>query len=220
MSVAELVSRGASLGAQVADIIRRRIVRGELAQGDRLTEEGVAEEFGVSRGPVRDAVSLLVNEGLVETRRPRGIYVRGLTLDDIEQLYSLRAALEQLAVSRAMRVEGTDWRQVGALVEQMNEAAESGDHAAFYRADVNFHSVFYELAQHPRLLATWRQYEPTFKALLEVTINHDEDLHESAQSHRELFDLIVAGDAERVAAELADHLERAEERMRLELDAR
>ncbi|WP_240423597.1 GntR family transcriptional regulator [Microbacterium halotolerans] len=204
----------------MADILRRRIVRGELAQGDRLTEEGVAEEFGVSRGPVRDAVSLLVYEGLVETRRPRGIYIRGLTLDDIEQLYSLRGALEQLAVRRALGGDEKTWQPVERLVQRMERAADARDHADFYRADVDFHSSFYELADHPRLLATWRQYEPTFMALLEVTINHDEDLHESAHSHRVLFDLIRAGDAEPVAAELADHLARAEERMRLELDAR
>ncbi|MGO1411624.1 MULTISPECIES: GntR family transcriptional regulator [unclassified Microbacterium] len=216
----DTVKRGVSLGEQVADILRRRIVRGELAQGDRLTEEAVAEEFGVSRGPVRDAVSLLVYEGLVETRRPRGIYIRGLTLDDIEQLYSLRGALEQLAVRRALGGDEEVWQPVERLVERMERAADEGDHADFYRADVDFHSSFYELAGHPRLLATWRQYEPTFMALLEVTINHDEDLHESAHSHRVLFDLIRAGDAEPVAAELADHLVRAEERMRLELDAR
>lgn len=216
----DIVERGTSLGEQVADILRRRIVRGELTQGDRLTEEGVAEEFGVSRGPVRDAVSLLVHEGLVETRRPRGIYIRGLTLDDIEQLYSLRGALEQLAVGRALHGDGKAWGAVERLVERMERAADAGDHADFYRADVEFHSSFYELADHPRLLSTWRQYEPTFKALLEVTINHDEDLHESAGSHRALFGLIRAGDAEAVSLELADHLQRAEERMRLELAAR
>lgn len=216
----DAVWRAASLGEQVADIIRRRIVRGELAQGDRLTEEGVAEEFGVSRGPVRDAVSLLVYEGLVESRRPRGIYVRGLTLDDIEQLYSLRGALEQLALRRALMAGAETWRPVGEHVERMERAADASNHAEFYRADVDFHSAFYELAGHSRLLATWRQYEPTFKALLEVTINHDEDLHESAESHRALYELILGGDADRVADALADHLERAEARMRAELTSR
>ena len=216
----DTVRRGAALGEQVADIIRRRIVNGELVPGDRLTEEGVAEEFGVSRGPVRDAVSQLVYEGLVELRRPRGIYIRGLTVEDIEQLYSLRAALEQLAVKRAMAADDERWRPAEELTERMARAADSGDHGEFYRADVAFHSMFYELANHPRLLATWRQYEPTFTALLDVTINHDEDLHESAQSHRELYDIIRSGDAAAVARELDDHLRRAEGRMRLELAAR
>ncbi|MGO3319231.1 MAG: GntR family transcriptional regulator [Microbacterium gubbeenense] len=212
--------RGAALGEQVADIIRRRIAHGELVTGDRLTEEGVAEEFGVSRGPVRDAVSQLVYEGLVELRRPRGIYIKGLTVEDIEQLYSLRTALEQLAVKRAMAADDEHWKPAEDLVDQMAKAADSGDHGAFYRADVAFHAMFYELANHPRLLATWRQYEPTFTALLDVTINHDEDLHESAQSHRALYDTIRSGDAEAVARALEDHLRRAEERMHLELEAR
>lgn len=216
----DTVRRGAALGEQVADIIRRRIVHGELTKGDRLTEESVADEFGVSRGPVRDAVSQLVYEGLVELRRPRGIYIKGLTGEDIEQLYSLRAALEQLAVKRAMAADDARWKPAEELTDQMARAADSGDHGAFYRADVSFHSMFYELANHPRLLATWRQYEPTFTALLDVTINHDEDLHESAQSHRALYDTIRSGDAEAVARELDDHLRRAEERMHLELDAR
>lgn len=215
------VERGISLGAQVADIIRQRIVRGELAQGDRLTEESVAEEFGVSRGPVRDAVSQLVYEGLVEVRRPRGIYIKGLTDADVEQLYSLRAALEQLAVARAMSVESDEaWRPAEQLVERMEKAADDGDHREFQRADIAFHSMFYELADHPRLLATWRQYEPTIAALLEVTINHDEDLSESAAAHRVLYGLVRAGDPGAAAEELRDHLARAEERMRLEVAAR
>ena len=178
----DTVKRGVSLGEQVADILRRRIVRGELTQGDRLTEEAVAEEFGVSRGPVRDAVSLLVYEGLVETRRPRGIYIRGLTLDDIEQLYSLRGALEQLAVRRAMGGGEAKWgsRRRAAVESAWSAQPTPAITSTSIVPTSTFHSPFYEFARHPRLLATWRQYEPTFLALLEVTINHDEDLHESA----------------------------------------
>ncbi|GAA4194561.1 GntR family transcriptional regulator [Microbacterium oryzae] len=215
------VDRGVSLGAQVADIIRQRIVRGELRPGDRLTEEGVAEEFQVSRGPVRDAVSQLSYEGLVEVRRPRGIYIIGLTADDVEQLYSLRAALERLAVNRAAEVRDDEaWQPMRDCVERMAAAADEGDHPAFQRADVRFHSLFYEMARHPRLLATWRQYEPTFAALLDVTINHDDDLHESAEAHRRLYDLVRGEDRGALERELVDHLKRAEDRMRLELLSR
>ncbi|GLJ62918.1 GntR family transcriptional regulator [Microbacterium sp. JZ70] len=215
------VERGVSLGTQVADIIRQRIVRGELQAGDRLTEEGVAEEFQVSRGPVRDAVSQLSYEGLVEVRRPRGIYILGLSADDVEQLYSLRGALERLAVQRAMDVTDDEpWRRVWQCVERMAVAADEGDHPAFQKADVEFHSLFYEMARHPRLLATWRQYEPTFAALLDVTINHDDDLHESSEAHRRLYDVLRSGDRAAAEAELIEHLRGAEERMRLELVAR
>jgi len=215
------VERGETLGSQLASVLRHRIVRGDLQAGERITEEAVAEEFDVSRGPVRDAVSQLAYEGLVEIRRPRGVYVVGLSLDDVEQLYSLRGALEQLALRRAMDItDDAAWRAVETCVERMAVAADRGDHADFQRADLAFHTLFYELARHPRLLATWRQYEPTFSALLEVTINHDDDLHESAQSHRVLYGLARSGDPDRAAAELADHLARAEARMRLELAAR
>jgi GntR family transcriptional regulator of gluconate operon len=215
------VDRGVSLGAQVADIIRQRIVRGELRRGDRLTEEALAEEFQVSRGPVRDAITQLTYERLIEIRRPRGVYILGLSDEDVEQLYSLRGALEQLAVDRAMDVaDGRAWEPAIECVRRMQRAADAGDHPAFQAADLEFHSLLYDLADHPRLRATWKQYEPTFAALLEVTINHDDDLHESAEAHERLYEILRSGDKRHAAEELAAHLDGAEKRMRLELAGR
>lgn len=145
----QTVTRGESLGAQVARVLRQRIVRGELAPGARLTEEALAEEFAVSRGPVRDALTQLSFEKLVEVQRPRGVYIVGLTSDDVDQLYSLRGALEQLALSRAMRVDDDDrWQPMADAVQRMAEAADAGDHAAFVTADLDFHSQIYALADH------------------------------------------------------------------------
>ncbi len=215
------VQRTVPLGTQVAAILRTRIVRGELAPGERLTEEALADEFGVSRGPVRDAVTQLSYERLVEVQKPRGIYVTGLTDDDVEQLYSLRGALEQLAMKRAMMVtDDARWAPALADVERMARAADDGDHAAFLAADMRFHDLLYELADHPRLRAAWQQYALTWEALLQVTVNHDRDLHESADAHRRLYEVMRAGDPVIAAAELQGHLAGAEKRMRLELDAR
>ncbi|MET2011093.1 GntR family transcriptional regulator [Microbacterium chocolatum] len=215
------VQRAASLGQQIADILRRRIVRGELQRGDRLTEEGLAEEFRVSRGPVRDAITQLSFEKLVEVHKPRGIYITGLTDDDVEQLYSLRAALEQLAVQRAMRVvDDTRWRTVREAVSRMLDAADRGDHPDFLAADLEFHSQIYQLSDHPRLVAAWEQYLPTFTALLDVTINHDEDLHDSAADHDRLYSVMRSGDLNAASAVMAEHLEGAAGRMRDEIAAR
>lgn len=217
----QTVTRGESLGAQVARVLRQRIVRGELAPGARITEEALAEEFSVSRGPVRDALTQLSFEKLVEVQRPRGVYIVGLTHDDVDQLYSLRGALEQLALSRAMRVDDDErWAAMAAAVGRMGEAADAGDHAAFVAADLEFHSQIYALADHPRLEGAWNQYLPTFTALLEVTINHDEDLHESSGDHVKLMDVMRSGTPTQAAKVLSEHLDGARERMLSEIATR
>lgn len=215
------VRRPVSLGTQVADVLRQRIVRGELPPGHRLTEDGLAEEFQVSRGPIRDAITQLSFEALVTTQRPRGIWVVGLSTDDAEQLYSLREALEMLALRRAMRVtEDARWEPMWSHALSMREAADRRDAAGFATADLEFHSQIYELASHARLSAAWAQYRPTFAALLDVTIRHDDDLHESAEDHVALYTVMRSGDVDAAQEVLRAHLAGAEERMHLELDAR
>lgn len=214
----ETVKRGESLGAQIANVLRQRIVRGQLAPGERITEEALAEEFHVSRGPVRDALTQLSFEKLVRIQRPRGVFVVGLTRDDVDQLYSLRGALEQLALSRAIRVQDeARWRTMVDAVERMLKAAERNDHASFVEADLDFHSHIYSLADHPRLEGAWRQYLPTFSALLEVTINHDEELHDSARDHVTLMEVMRSGDPAKAAEVLTAHLDGARDRMLSEL---
>lgn len=217
----QAVQRGEALGAQVARVLRQRIVRGDLAPGERITEEALAEEFSVSRGPIRDALVQLSFEKLVEVQRPRGVFIVGLSRDDVDQLYSLRGALEQLALSRAMRVDdAARWSAMAAAVEQMRDAADAGDHAAFVAADLAFHSQIYALADHPRLEGAWSQYLPTFSALLEVTINHDEDLHESSEDHVTLMDIMRSGTPAKASAVLTAHLDGARDRMLSELAQR
>lgn len=216
--MADTVRRGESLGAQIANVLRQRIVRGVLAPGERITEEGLAEEFDVSRGPVRDALTQLSFERLVRIQRPRGVFVVGLTRDDVDELYSLRGALEQLALSRAIRVrDAARWQRMADAVQRMVDAADAGDHASFVEADLDFHSQIYALADHSRLEGAWKQYLPTFTALLEVTINHDEDLHDSANDHVALMDVMRSGDGPKAAGVLTAHLDGARDRMMSEL---
>lgn len=215
------VERARSLGRQVADVLRQRIVRGELLPGSRLVEEAVADEFAVSRGPVRDAITQLGFERLVEVRRPAGVFVVGLSLDDVDQLYSLRLALETLALQRAMRVEEDEaWSVASRAVASMRGSAAARDAEAFLAADLAFHSTIYELAEHPRLLGAWEQYRPTFEALLDVTIHQDSDLTDAAEDHARLLELMRSGGVEAATAALARHLEGSQARMRAAIEAR
>src|SRR5882757_7217198 len=137
--------RQAPLGEQLLVQLRALIVRGELTAGTHLVEGWIAERFGVSRGPVRDALRQLELEGLVETRR-RGVYVRGLSDTDLAELYALRGALESLAVRESIaRLPGGDWSGLHTALDRMWAAADAGDSAAFAAADLDFHGGFYAI---------------------------------------------------------------------------
>lgn len=207
------------LGEQVTNHLRLRIIKGELAPGTRLVEEGLAAEYSVSRGPVRSALQRLALEDLIDNSPSKGALVIGLDEDDVEELYTLRGALEVLACERAVRFGSeSGWLQMETSVEAMHSAVEAADYAAFSQADLAFHSGIYALANHARLMTAWQQYRPTFAALLEVTIAHDE--HLSADDHAELLEVMKSGDVEAAAGMLREHLQSAQQRMKSALKLR
>lgn len=202
-----------AFGEQVTEHLRNAIVSGDLRRGERLIEEQLAGQFGVSRGPIRDALRRLEIESLVESRRS-GTYVRGITEADIDELYSLRLAIESLAANLVMDRAGTEgWRQLAEIVQQMDTVADTGDAEAFALADIHFHEALYALSQHKRIHDIWRQYEPMLATLLRATVILDDDLRQTADKHRVLLEVLKSGDHEVAAAELRDHLENSHQRM-------
>lgn len=211
-----LPQRPTGLGNQVADELRRQIITQHLPTGALLVEEKLAADFQVSRGPIRDAIKALTAEGLVMSTG-RSASVLGLTASDIDELFSLRTSLEQLALSSAFQdyAGELDELLVGAL-EEMGQAVASGDAAAFTHADVRFHSAFYTAAHHRRLSDVWSQYIPTIQNLLLVANLEHTDLEPSMHRHVVLADLIRARSTEEAAAELANHLHSSQMRVRRE----
>lgn len=202
-----------SLGPRVAAALREAIAAGDLQPGARLIEVDLAEQFGVSRGPVRDAFRILQAEGLVESQQP-GMVVTGIGPDDINELYSLRGALEALAVRLvAERCDAGQFERIGRHIERMQQAADASDPAAFALADIDFHNEICVLSGHKRLADVWQQYKETMMTLLRLTFFLDQDLQISTAKHRELFELIRAGDPGAAETELANHLEGSRRRM-------
>lgn len=198
--------RQESLGDRVAHELRVLVISGGLKPGTHLVEGRLAEQFDVSRGPVRDALRSLEAEGLVESRR-RGVFVKGLSAQDVEELYSLRESLESLALRLAMERAGdADWNTAARHLAAMRAAARNGEPNEFARADLEFHAQFYELSGHWRLRTVWEQYRPTFSVMLGVTNAQDRDLRPSAEAHADLLAAIRAGDRERTGTLLAEHL--------------
>jgi GntR family transcriptional regulator, gluconate operon transcriptional repressor len=202
------------LGEQLLDQVRALIVRGELEPGTHLVEGWMAERFGVSRGPVRDALRQLELEGLVDTRR-RGVFVRGLTEDDVAELYAVRGALEGRAIRDVIaRRDSVDWTPLHDAVARMRTAAGASDPAAFAAADLDFHTDFYRLGGNRRLAATWALHRPLFAAMLAVTNTTDRDLTPIAQDHADLAATVRTSELQSALAALDEHLDGSCARMR------
>lgn len=204
--------QSANLGTQVAQRLRRMILRRDLKDGTRLVEENLAAQFGVSRGPIRDALAQLEREGLVRVHR-RGVYVTGLSPEAIGQLYDVRKALELLAISEASsRATQEQFGAMRACVDRMRAAAQDDDHAAFADADVDFHGLLFTLSPNRWLRDVWNQYLPILATILQSAVGQDQHLHNSAEDHHELLQLITSRDPG-LAHEASEHIDRSRERM-------
>ncbi len=200
-----LAPRQQILGEQVLEQLRVLIITGKLPAGTHLVEAQLSATFQVSRGPIRDALSQLEAEGLVESRR-RGSFVRGLTTRDIDELYSVREAIELQALRVASHMPVESWELAQPSLDEMREASAVGDHLRFAQADMAFHASFYDVAGHTRLRQIWSQYAPTFAVLLELTTAEDIDLGPSYESHVEIHEQMRLGELDRATVSLQEHL--------------
>ncbi|GAB3596470.1 GntR family transcriptional regulator [Microbacterium tumbae] len=200
-----LAAQQHGLGDQVVAQLRVLIITGKIPAGAHLVESQLSANFQVSRGPIRDALAQLEAEGLVESRR-RGVFVRGLTTRDIEELYAVREAVELMALRVAATAPESAWDLARDPLVRMHAAAESGDHLGFAHADMAFHDTFYEIGGYRRLRQVWGQYSPTFEVLLELTTAEDVDLGPSYQSHLEIHDQMRAGQLDKALVTLQEHL--------------
>lgn len=202
-----------ALGSLVLSRLRHAIIGGEIPRNTHLVESQLSVTFDVSRGPIRDALRQLEAEGLVESRR-RGVFTVGLTSSDVDELYMLRELLELKAIECAASVtEESRWAPVVEHLSAMNEQARIGDSLAFARADLAFHSSFYAVAGSKRLESIWKQYEPTFAVMLELTNAEDRDLGPTYQDHLDLLNTVRAGDIQAAVDTLREHLQGSRTRL-------
>ena len=149
-----------TLKENVTDILRQMIIDGELAPDTELNQVGIANQLGVSRGPVREALGQLEQEGLVHSIPYKGVFVTSLTRRDVEELYSVRMVLETMAVERAVdRITEDDLAKLNQIVNEMSLAAKDQDLQRLVRIDLDFHEHLVIVADHDLLYKLWKQVE-------------------------------------------------------------
>jgi DNA-binding GntR family transcriptional regulator len=144
--------RAESLASLVADEIERMIVRGELQSGDRINESVLAQKFGISRGPIREACRSLEKSNLIRVVTNRGVFVREMSVARIVEIYDVLAHLSGLAGRfAASRISLREVAELRAMVAEMQEAKDKKDVDRYYTFDLAFHTRLVELSGNKRL---------------------------------------------------------------------
>ena len=195
-----------------ADAIRRMILAGELLPGARIVENQLAQQLGVSRPPLREALRRLERTGLVTQEPRRGAYVAHLTLQDVYEIFSLRGELEHMAMELAIPLrDQSRMRRCEEWLTAMETAAADDDRAAVTETAFEFHASVIGLAGHGRLEEFYRslhlQMELCF-VLNQRARAGRETLEQNAARHRRLLDVIKAGDKDRIHEEFRGHGDR------------
>ncbi|WP_284989555.1 GntR family transcriptional regulator [Arthrobacter sp. efr-133-TYG-120] len=208
------------MAQDVADRIRDAILAGEIEPGTRLNEVEMAASLSVSRGPVRDAIILLRQEGLLQGDWHRGSRVTVFTHKDLEEIYSLRYVIELLAVQRLIegRTDG-DLEILQARAEDIERIAAKGDRSEMLQADIAFHDAIYACAGHDRLEQVWLGLRSQIALLLlNRQQGHDDYRTRIGPEHWEMFRVIRDRDTEKAEELVQDHIQTAFERIKADLN--
>ena len=206
--------QSSSLPMLVQKELERMILAGELRAGSKLNEAAIADLLGVSRGPVREAFRALEESGLVRLEKNRGVYVREIGIDEADEIYELRAVLDEFAGRRVAQTITPDLaRELSARVDRMEKAAAKGDVDAYYQANLAFHDRLVELAGNAKLLVTYRRLVNELNLFRRATLAHAGTLPVSTREHREIVDRITSGEAAAAGRALHEHVMASRERM-------
>jgi len=196
----------------IADKLRTAIGHGHLPPGAQLGEADLARELGVSRGPLREGIQRLTQEGLLISVRNRGVFVIEMTPENVRDLYVARGGVERAAAQEALR---RDAKGAGRLLTDQARAmsAAGRDPQAVGEADIAFHEALVGLAGSPRLSRVHRTLMTETRMSLQLLDDDYAVSGERVTAHREIADAFRAGEAPQVDWLLREHLEGAAERL-------
>ncbi|WP_136608906.1 GntR family transcriptional regulator [Paenibacillus dokdonensis] len=184
--------QNASLGETIACELRLQIINGTIKNGEVISENWVASEFGTSRSPVREALKTLSCEGLIRLER-MGAVVIGLSITDVEELYDVRFLIESFVQQRLTQtdVEGL-LGNLQRIVDKMELAMRHNDAVEFSYQDLSFHEAIIMAVDHNRILHLWKSIRPIVMTVMLITTEEvfskgEKKLHTVIDKHRTIM---------------------------------
>ncbi len=207
-----------TLWQRVYQHLREAILTDQLPPGTELSEVALAQELGVSRGPIREAMGRLAAEGLVTVRPRRGSVVRSLTTDELIDAYQVREALEAMAVRLAVpRLTRGDMARLEQMVEEMAGLLASQDITQFFHANGEFHEFLCRQSGNQKLLSVYQTLMGEMGRLQPQSLALRGDPKQSVVEHRAILRAVKRGDVEGAVQAAADHVRVPAENLRRRL---
>ena len=195
---------------QALNHVREAIIKGRLKPGDRLVESQLAEQMQISRFPVREALRYLEKEGLVDNIPFKGTYVSKFTENDMEEVFSLRGAIEGLALQILTNIiDGEKLAILAAIIKDMEISAHDDDHGKVVANDLRFHRTICEMTGHRKLLFFWETLEHHIYMFLTIEKNVYNPPEKYVVTHYPILEALKKKDSELALARLRIHLEDA-----------
>jgi DNA-binding GntR family transcriptional regulator len=200
---AELFEKAVSrtLRTEVVDMLRDAIVTGKLKPGERLKENGLASQMSVSRSPIREAFRQLEQEGLIISIPNQGSFVKVFDEDDVREIFTLRAALEDLAceiILKEKKLQPDDLERLEAYIEQQKEAVEAWDFDRLTKLDMDFHEFICKKSGLERLLKMWQSLRAQIQVLFYQRFRTLDWVPDTVDvDHSAILDALRQGDAGR-----------------------
>jgi DNA-binding GntR family transcriptional regulator len=203
--VPEIINRQTAAD-QVAEVLREKILSGELPAGQYIRQEAIAQELGVSRLPVREALVLLESQGLVQTEKYKGTFVASLSMREIEEIYALRGLLETFLLRRAFpNLDEQIFEQAEQIIERSKKAKNLAEWAEF---NWQFHTTLYEPAHLDLTLKTLEQVLIRADRYLRLQRTLSAKLRASSdEQHAHIIELLRAGKCEDAIRAMGEHIE-------------
>jgi DNA-binding GntR family transcriptional regulator len=199
----------------VADRLREQIFSKHLAPGSWLDEQSLAEEFGISRTPMREAIKVLASEGLVTIKMRRGAYVTEVARTDLEQIFTILSLLEgQAAKEAATKATEAELNQLDDLHHRLEKAAADRDLEQFFEVNVKFHELVQEIAGNKWMNGVIADLRKVLKLHRKDSLTSTGRLQNSLVEHREILKSLLKRDEQAAETTMRKHLARGLEALR------
>lgn len=197
-----------SLSDQVRNLLLERLTSGLLRPGDRINEAELARNLGISRNPIREAISGLAQRGFLVASPGRGHFLRLFSRKDVDDVFSFRICVETFAIREALpRMQAADHARLADILERMFVAAGAAQLAPLLEADLALHRRICELSGNGQLLRAHTAIDTEVRMLIASVDLDRESPMESALSHVPIVEALGTGNADASVAAMTTHLE-------------